>query len=658
MADEAFDAFSQKRDTGTKARVKDTKVVETSTDPNRYRLPPNRRVRVVADQLDMTIDPEKEGLHRLAGALNKVKPDLYQTFTAQAIDENIEQVDLGKQAALTQTPGELNRLKDKIDNKWFQFGASAESAFQTGEDLSVKLALDMENRRRDVSYNEAYTAWWQENQPTDIDPQFMATFNNSFMPVADKVKNQDIKREYELNRANAMAKSTRNVVDTIIEARKNGHHILAALDALKQNEQAMYHFDNSTWNEVKFYAVTAAADELDDPRLLDVFTKSTFDQVTGQEIPGMAYTTEYQVKIRNYQDKLIRQNDARDAQAKTEQARLETKMRVTDTDFQKDIKMHVGDDGYLRNLTVDKATQVRARSYLTSKVYTDAVKRLQKENNLDGTAKYPAGDEKKQMELRELAKKEAISHATENSWSNDVLVEERRKQNLVAKNNEVALNTLYDSEAGKEDLIKYYRMTMLSRAGDTVPQELMYALPFDASPELREVALKMGENEYMIKSLNERITILRSENANRRQDRYGEKLESLTQQLEEQEAIRAGLTSDGVEKPKDVEEIKAKVQRDKAAEFPELEEMFYAENGGLSTISKMNSQLEKRYSAFKNNVTALKYLSSGKSVQVPAQYDSWDEVREATAKEREFFAELSEKRRFKRDGPLEETTKE
>ena len=74
MADEAFDAFSQRRDTGTKARVKETKVVETSTDPNRYRLPPNRRVRVVADQLDMTVDPEKEGIARLAESLDKVKP--------------------------------------------------------------------------------------------------------------------------------------------------------------------------------------------------------------------------------------------------------------------------------------------------------------------------------------------------------------------------------------------------------------------------------------------------------------------------------------------------------------------------------------------------------------------------------------------------------
>lgn len=658
MADEAFDAFSQRRDTGTKARVKDTKVVETSTDPNRYRLPPNRRVRVVADQLDMTIDPEKSKLLSLAEGLDKVKPKLLESFTRQAVDENVEQVDLGKQAAMTQTPGELKKLQDKIDNKWFQFGANAESAYQAGEDLGVKLQLDMEHRRRDVSYNEAYEAWWKENQPTNIDPQFLATFNNSFMPSADKVKNQDIKREYELNRANAMAKSTRNVVDTIIEARKNGHHILAALDALKQNEQAMYHFDNSTWNEVKYYAVTAAADELDDPKLLDVFNQPTFDQVTGQEIPGMAYTEEYSVKIRNYQDKLVRQNDAREAQAKTEQARLETKMRVTDTKNQKDIKMHVGDDGYLRNLTVDKATQVRARSYLTSKVYDDAVKRLKKENNLDGTAKYPAGNEAKQEELREIAKNEAIQHAIENSWSNDVLVEEARKQNLVAKNNEVALNTLYDSEAGKDNLIKYYRMNMLSRAGQPIPPELMYALPFDASPELREVAMKMGENEYQIKSLNERITILKSENANRRQDRYGEKLESLKAQLEEQEAIRDGLTTSSVQQPKDVEEIKKQIERDSEAEFPELEEMFYAEDGGLSTISKMNSQLEKRYVAFKNNVTALKNLASGKNANLPAQYDSWDEVREAAAKEREFFAELSEKRRFKRDGPLEETTKE
>ena len=643
MADEAFDAFSQKRDTGTKARVKDTKVVETSLDPNRYRLPPNRRVRVVADQLDMTITPEREGLHRLAESLTKVKPDLYQTFTAQAIDENIQQVDLGKQAALTQTPGELKRLQDNIDNKWFIFGSKAEGAYQEGENLSAKLALDMQYRSRDKSYDDAYAEWWQENQPTNIDPQFLGTFNNAFMPNANKVKNQDTKREYELNRQTAMAKSVRTVVNTITEARQSGHHILAALDALKQNEQALYHFDNTTWNEIKFMAVTAAADDMDDPTLLDVFNQPIYDQKTGKEIPGLAYTPEYQVKIRNYQNKLINENEAREARAQTEQARLDNKMKQIDTDFHKDIKMNVGDDGWLRNLTVDKATQIRARSYLTTEVYDNAVKRLQKENNIDGTARFPKDDEAKQEELRELAKQEAIAHAKVNNWSNDVLTNEMKKQSLVAKNNEVALNNLYDSEAGKQDLIKLYKMDLAIKNKQPIPPELLYALPFDASPELRAVAIKMGENEYQIETYNIRIAELKAENANRRQAGYEEKLRGLEEQLQEQEAIRAGLQTAPAE-DKNEEEIRTEVKRSMEAEFPELEEMFIHEKDGPTTFAQLNPGLATKYKGFKNDTKALKDRASGKSVQLPPGVKSWEELEAKVGKDRTFFKDLSDKR--------------
>ena len=645
MADEAFDAFSQRRDTGTKARVKDTKVVETATDPNRYRLPPNRRVRVVADQLDMTVDPEKSKLLSLAEGLDKVKPKLLDSFTKQAVDENIEQVDLGRQAAMTQTPGELKRLQDKIDNKWFKFGASAETAYKTGEDLSAKLALDMEHRPRNVSYDDAYQAWWKENQPTDIDPQFLPTFNDSFRPNADKVQNQDIKREYELNRANAMAKSTRTVVDTIIEARKNGHHILAALDALKANEQAMYHFDNSTWNEVKFFAVTAAADELDDPALLDVFNKSTFDQATGQEIPGMAYTELYQVKIRNYQDKLIRDNERRDNQAKTEQARLDNKLLRTDAEFKKDIKMHIGDDGYISQLTGDQAATIRARSYETQKVYTDAIKRMKKENNQDGTEKYPLNDEEAQTKMRELAKEEALEFAVGRSWSNDVLTKQRQQSALVAKNNEFALYRLRKSEAGKETLINFYRYQSAIARGETVPEELITALPFDASPELKKVAMKIGENEYKISTLTEARRVLMAENLNRRQDNYQVRLEALNAQIADQEALRDGLVTPDVDtKEKSKEDVREELNRTPDAEFPGLEEMFIDAEGGVSAFAVQNTQLADRYTEFKNLKQMQKDRASGAKPNPPEGYKSWDTFNEHVEKERAYFSSLDKRR--------------
>ena len=606
----------------------------------------------------MTVDPEKEGIARLAESLDKVKPDLYRTFTAQAVDENIQQVDLGKQAAMTKSPGDLKRLQDRVDNKWFQFGANAESAYKQGEDLSAKLQLDMQHRRRDQSYDDAYAEWWAENQPTNIDPQFLATFNNAFMPNANKVKNQDIKREYDLNRSNAIAKSSRTVVDTLIEARKEGHSILAALDALKVNEQALYHFDNSTWNEVKFFAITAAADELDDPALLEVLNKSTFDQVTGQEIPGMAYTQEYGTKIANFKQALVRENERKEAKAETKRLRLENKMVREDTKRHTDIKMHIGDDGFLSNLTGDKRAQIRARGYLTVKKYTEAVKRLQKENNEDGTARFPLDDEKAQMKLRDLAQEEAIDYAVSNSWSNDELTKAERTSALVQKNNEVALNNLRSTAAGKQQLINYYKYQTAFAAGEPVPEDLITALPFDPSPELRKVAMKMGENEHNLKVLTERREVLRATNRNRRQDNYQAILTELNAQIANEEAIRDGLGQTTVEKPKEEDEIRAQIKRNAEAPIPELEEMFIDEDGGLTTFAKMTSagyfgnekvSMYDRYQAFNNNYQALKDRASGKMVNPPKGYKNWEAVEAEVASEGAYFAKLAERRKKNRN---------
>jgi len=83
----AFDAFSQRRDTGVKQRVKETK--QPYLDPNRYRLPPNRSLRVMADQLNMTVTPEKAASQKLADSLSEVVPTINEGLA-------IEQVELNK----------------------------------------------------------------------------------------------------------------------------------------------------------------------------------------------------------------------------------------------------------------------------------------------------------------------------------------------------------------------------------------------------------------------------------------------------------------------------------------------------------------------------------------------------------------------------------
>ena len=641
MADKAFDAFSQRRDTGTKARVKDTKVVETATDPNRYRLPPNRRVRVVADQLDMTVDPEKSKLLSLAEGLNKVKPKLLKAFTEQSVDENMEQVDLGRQAAMTQTPGELKKLQDKIDNKWFQFGAGAESAYKAGEDLSVKLALDMENRPRNISYDEAYQAWWQENQPTNIDPQFLGTFNNSFRPNANKVKNQDIKRDYELNRAKAIAMSSKTVIDTLMEAHANEANIFAALDALKANEQALYHFDNATWNEVKFFAVTTAADNLDDPALLEVFNKSTFDQVTGQEVAGMAYTGTWGEKIRGYKEKLIRDNKREENEEARAAARVRADKKLIDTENYKALRMTIGDDGILSQVLGTKATQIRARGWLTVQDYKAIIKELEAENDPDGTPTY-----EDIAEIRKVAYDRAVANATAKNWSNDVLTKEQNMQALVQKDNDVALNNMVagDNQQGKQDLIKYYKYQKALKSGEPVPEELIYALPFEPTKEQQDRAYKMGMKESQIFNLQERKKILEAQNSNIRSVDYDSQIKTLTSDIDLLEAQQEQLANGPVKDEKtDVESVKKQVTKDANAEFPEIEDR-YISDGGITNIARIDPAGYARYTKFKKDALLLKDVEAGKAVDKPKDYESWDDLRAHLAKEREYYEALSKRR--------------
>ena len=76
MADPAYDPFSQRRNTGTKDRVTERRRVDTYTDPNRYQMPPRRRLGVHASNKSMFVTPEKENITALAEGLAKVQQDI------------------------------------------------------------------------------------------------------------------------------------------------------------------------------------------------------------------------------------------------------------------------------------------------------------------------------------------------------------------------------------------------------------------------------------------------------------------------------------------------------------------------------------------------------------------------------------------------------
>ena len=92
MVDKAYDAFTQGRDAGGKARVTDRRRVDTLSDPNRYQMPPSRRLRVSAKNKDMFTMPGKDGITKFAESLAEVQPKLMDYLTTEQAKENKEQI--------------------------------------------------------------------------------------------------------------------------------------------------------------------------------------------------------------------------------------------------------------------------------------------------------------------------------------------------------------------------------------------------------------------------------------------------------------------------------------------------------------------------------------------------------------------------------------
>ena len=641
MAEKAFDAFSQRRDTGSKARVTDRKAVDT--DPNRYRLPPTRRVRVYADQLDMTVSPEKSKILSLAEGLNKVKPDLMNTFTQQAIDANMEQVDLGTQAAQAATPGELNKLEDKVDNEWYKYGVRGQTSLLEAERLSTKLALDMEHRPRDITYNEAYDAWWQENQPTNIDPEFLGVFNKTFMKSANKTKNKDIKKEYDLNRDEAITTSAQVVGEAVAEAIAKGMPIQEALNLLKADQQALYHFDNSTWNEVKFNAIRWAADQADDPSLLNVFYESTFDSVTGKEIPGMGWSTKYGQQIRNYQEGIIKQEEQKENDIKKEERLTKAEQRVITGEHKEEIKVAVGDDGILAGIDGKKRTRIAARSWLTRQRYKEIKNNLLKEQKRDGTAKYTW------EEAYVIAKDQAIAEAVSQNWTNSALTEAERDQAEISQSNERQISIMKNTIPGRAEIVKYYKYQQAIKNGN-VTEEDLYALPFDPTEEQARALEILGQKLYEMETLRIKKEDLIAELSNKRAAAGGGEADQRIQQagddiIDLQAEIDAMTKAPDAEAPKDADEIVAETQTyNNEAEFPNVEAMFVQPDGKASATAKQRMKEDyKKYKLYTERKKSLAAYKRGSNIAVPDGFDSWEELETEQLELQKYFTGLNKR---------------
>ena len=121
MADQAFDAFTQRRNTGTQDRVTERRRVDTYTDPNRYVMPPRRRLGVHASNKSVFVTPEKENITAFAEGLAKVEPKIMDYLTSKQAAENQKEIQYGIQEAMGKAAMDAGDT-EFVDNEWRQFG--------------------------------------------------------------------------------------------------------------------------------------------------------------------------------------------------------------------------------------------------------------------------------------------------------------------------------------------------------------------------------------------------------------------------------------------------------------------------------------------------------------------------------------------------------
>lgn len=308
----AYDVFSQRRDTGTKQQVKDRRRVDTYTDPNRYQMPPNRRLFVNARQQDMFVAPSTPSITRLAQSLAQVKPTIAKYFGDKEVEQNQQDIEQGRKDALARKA--MNEGNPAyVDNEWYAYGANKQKAFMQGEDLGRQLEIDSLNRELTSTFDEWYQGWWQQKQKDGVVPnnEFGAEFNKGYENSYFTAKNKDIDRLYKVDLDNKINTTQSHINRILLD---NYHNNVAINNdwwqIIKNDVQDMSHWDNVQMDEFKFHAITSLAKDTLDTDLLNIFYQPGGPN---GEIPAMIDNPKWTDKIESVMDEIIDDNAKKEA---------------------------------------------------------------------------------------------------------------------------------------------------------------------------------------------------------------------------------------------------------------------------------------------------------------------------------------------------------
>jgi len=320
MADKAFDAFSQRRNTGTQDRLTERRRVDTYTDPNRYQMPPRRRLGVSAQNKSMFEAPGKSNITAFAEGLSEVQPQIMEYLAREEVEANKIEVQHGIKDAMA-TEAMKAGDTEYVDNEWRQFAYEQKKAMMAGEELTTQLLVDVENKDPMVDFQPWYEDWYAQKMEefphlATMDPEVMESYNKPLQKGLTTARNHALVTKDNLQQKMYKATATDHIEKTLQEAIKHGHEVNNELiERIIADEENMSRWGLTENNKIIFDAVSRIAKGTEGNRNLDALKYLDEKRGPGGLIPSISSSRHDEVEaLRKEVVGLIKQDEVQETQ--------------------------------------------------------------------------------------------------------------------------------------------------------------------------------------------------------------------------------------------------------------------------------------------------------------------------------------------------------
>jgi hypothetical protein len=256
-------------------------VINTIEDTSKYQTGDSRRLRVVADPLNIYETPEVSKLSQLTSALGTIKPKLMDWAVDKQNEQNTKDVELGKQAAQTGgiPEGEVQQYgydSVKAVNDWTEFNERVLSNYEQG--------FDKDNGNLEDFIKQQ----WETNKFDDKSETYMSKFNPLVGKTLQKIRETQAGYTTAKVEAQNNAELTRMFTHDIKDVMGAGmEYGVSQYEARRDNLQTLFPGKTkSQLDELAYEAVSQVVAETGDTSLYGVFKQPHADKTPGlYEIP-------------------------------------------------------------------------------------------------------------------------------------------------------------------------------------------------------------------------------------------------------------------------------------------------------------------------------------------------------------------------------------